>query len=134
MKTDTILLPIKKKYNDLIFSRTKTIEVRRGNIPNHIKKVVIYETYPTKKIVGYFVVDVIAEEQKHDAFTSFGEKMKIESKDYLEYLEGKHNAQLIFIKKVAKFNNPVRICGSAPQAFKYITDLELELIIKEGIK
>lgn len=53
-----IILSIKPKWAELIYSGKKTIEWRKS-IPKfqNIEKVFLYETYPVKKITGFFYWD-----------------------------------------------------------------------------
>jgi predicted transcriptional regulator len=54
-KSDTIILPIKPKYCEMIFARKKKFELRK-KIPGHIKRVVMYATAPVSMVVGEFSV------------------------------------------------------------------------------
>ena len=52
-----ILLPIKREYVNLIFNGEKKFEFRKRLCKEDISKIVIYETAPTKLVVGEVQVE-----------------------------------------------------------------------------
>lgn len=105
-----IILSIKPKWAELIYSGKKTIEWRksfpkRGNI----ECVYLYETAPVKKITGFFTLAEIKIYMLSDAFKQMKEiiEMGCVSVDDLQKYKG--NRDCIYgwnIDKVTRFSEP----------------------------
>ncbi len=54
-----ILLPIQPKYVKQIFDGTKKYEYRTRIPKKQIKSIIVYETYPTMKVVGELYIGEI---------------------------------------------------------------------------
>ena len=55
-KHEVALLSIRPEYVQQIIEGTKKVEFRKKVFSNTVKKVVVYSSYPQKRIVGYFRV------------------------------------------------------------------------------
>ncbi len=54
-----ILMSIKPKFVKQIFEGIKLFELRKKIFRREVKTIIIYESSPTKKIVGEFIIDKI---------------------------------------------------------------------------
>lgn len=124
-----IILSIRPEWTKLIFNGQKTIEMRR-NMPDKISKVLIYETAPTKKIVGEFEVVFqnirsgirIAKSELKDRICLNESQIK-----GLEFWDQKKEYNLLHIGKVIKYKNPLEIAEfgkKPPQNFCYLKGKE----------
>lgn len=82
----SILLSIKPIYVQRIFSGTKCFEFRK-RIPLDVQKVVIYETSPTKKIVGEFQVKRIIKASPQELWMKTKAKAGIDKVSFYKYFE-----------------------------------------------
>jgi predicted transcriptional regulator len=137
-----VLLSIKPKYANLIFSEKKRFEFRRNIFRNKsVNEVYVYVTSPEKKIVGKFLVAGI----KIGSPKSVWEETKgyggILRKEYNAYFKGSKIAYAIEIGDVLLFDEPIDPWKyddnfKAPQSFVYldrkvIDTLHLNATIKE---
>lgn len=120
----TILLSIKPDYVEKIFDGSKRYEYRRLACKEPINKIIIYETSPTKKVVG----EAIVEETLLASPTVLWEQTKKEAgisrKFFREYFRGKKNACAYKLGEVKKYDTPQNLSDlgilQAPQSFVYI--------------
>ncbi len=82
----SILLSIKPIYVQRIFSGTKCFEFRK-KIPLNIERVVIYETSPTKKVVGEFLVKRVIKASPQELWEKTKEKGGIDKFSFFKYFE-----------------------------------------------
>jgi predicted transcriptional regulator len=92
----TVLMSIKPTYARRIFDGTKRFELRRAPVKLALgDRVIVYESAPTKAVVGFFwVVDVVRDGpsvlwRRHR--NDFG----IDRGDFFAYFEGKETAHAI---------------------------------------
>ncbi len=109
MRTQKILLlSIRPKFAEKIFSGEKTIELRR--IPPKVEMndlVVVYVSSPVKAIWGIFVVECIEESD----LVTFWEKNKartgVSETEYLNYFEGTEKVYGIKLKDPLLSDHPI---------------------------
>lgn len=129
-----VVLSIKPEYTKKIFSFKKHYELRRQIFKKkEIKRVLIYESFPTKKIVGEFLIENIIYDTPNNIFKNYGEELGIEKEKYDKYFLGKKKAYAIKIGQVKKYENMLELkdlcLKKAPQSFQYIN-----LNLLEGFK
>lgn len=130
-KTKTILMSIRPKYANLIFSGEKKIEFRKNRIPDTIKRVVVYETMPTGKIVGYFEVEKIEKLSPCEMWQKYSSIAGIDKFDFEKYFSDKIIAYGILIEKYHRFDNAIDLRTTKytpPQSFKYLGYKEFNYI------
>lgn len=120
----TILLSIKPEYVKKIFLGEKKFEFRRQK-PNFPPSLVfIYESYPTKKIVGWFTVKRRISGTPEKIWNMCKNYAGIEEKKFFEYCQGNDIIYAFEIEKTFKFPNPIDPCTidrnfKPPQNFSY---------------
>lgn len=102
-----ILLSIKPEYSDKIFSGEKKFEFRRQKPKRRFEIVFVYESQPTKKIVGWFSVKKIISGSPHDVWKRCREVGGIEKDDYFEYCGDKKVIYAFEIDKTLHFESPI---------------------------
>lgn len=119
-----ILMSIKPKFVKQILAGTKLFELRKRNFKLEVKTVIIYESSPTKKIVGEFIIDKIIRDTPQKIYLDYSEKLGISKKEYFEYFRNINVAYAIKIKKVIKYEKELTLSDfnvkKAPQSYQYI--------------
>lgn len=131
-EAENILISIHPQYSKLIFSGEKRIEFRKSRIPHSIKRVVVYETMPTGKIVGYFEVNRVEILSPKEMWKKYGSIGGIEEKKFKEYFMGKETAYGILVKRAYKFNKTFNLStlkSVAPQCFKYLNEADIKKLL-----
>lgn len=126
----TILLSIKSKSVEKIFSGEKRVEFRKTGFSREIKHAVIYSTAPVKKIVGYFEVDFIYGDSPLNIWITHSRESGIDEEAYYKYYKGAKRHIVIGIKNPARIE-PVELSvlgmRKPPQTFCYLSDKQAEL-------
>ncbi len=126
-----ILLSIKPRFVEQIFSKKKTYEFRKQlwkncrNLELSDIKIYIYSTSPVKKIVGYFKSLWIYETDPHTLWEKCRIGAGIDWFEFREYFKDYEKGFAIWIKNLNKFVEPISpFCifseFHAPMNFIYI--------------
>lgn len=125
-----ILLPIKPKYAFAIEKKQKMVEFRKINFKNKSLDIcIVYASSPYKKMIGYFKIENIIEENIEDLWNKYKDIWWIEKKDLDDYYKGKKKWYVIKIWDFFSFKNhiaPKELINNfkIPQSFKYLNDYE----------
>lgn len=125
MNKTSILLSIKPKYANLIFSGVKLCEFRKVLPKKSFNKVYVYSSSPVKKIIGEFDVDSIVTGSKDAIWDMFSLKGGITKDEFYSYFTGE-TARVICIKNTNLYETPVDLpknISRPPQNFLYIDNL-----------
>lgn len=129
------LYSIKPQYSNLIFSGKKTIELRRKLPKTKNKIIAVYETNPTKKVIGLCEVSNYYE-LPIKKIQTFIKHARVEKEFLLNYYKNKKQFAAIEIVNYYKFKKPLaleefseerKVC--APQSFCYVINFNLSLIL-----
>ena len=119
-----VLMSIKPKFVRKIFEGTKIFELRKKIFLKKINTIVIYESSPTKKIVGEFIIDKIISDTPGKIYQKYNEYLGIDKVNYFEYFKNTNIAYAIKIKKVIKYEKELTLADfslkRAPQSYQYI--------------
>lgn len=120
-----VLLSIKPEYVEKIFSGVKKYEYRRSIFKNkEIKTVVIYSTFPVKKIVGEFKIKNIVKDLPEKLWELAPENTGIDKRKFMEYFDDKKEGYAIEIGKIEIYKTPKLLeelsIKKAPQSFLYL--------------
>ena len=119
-----VLMSIKPKFVRQIFEGVKLFELRKKIFRREVKTIIIYESSPTKKIVGEFIIDKIIIDTPQKIYLDYSEKLGISKKEYFEYFINTNIAYAIKIKKVIKYEKELTLSDfnvkKAPQSYQYI--------------
>ncbi len=135
MRADNfLLLSIRQPFSRLIILGKKKYELRKRTPKIDCKYALIYETHPTKAIIGMFEIN-----QMHiDSVENIWEITKVWScvsrEFFQEYYKDKKLGVAIEIKNVKKLDIPMSLSGlginRAPQDFMYVKSNNLEELIR----
>jgi len=120
-----ILLSIKPEYSNRIFSGEKKFEFRRQRPKHRLEMVYVYESQPTKKIVGWFNVKNIISGSPNDVWNRCGNVGGIEKEDYFRYCGDKEVIYAFEIDRVIRYDSPIDPSEldrgfSPPQSYIYV--------------
>lgn len=103
---DTILMPIRKRFADEIFSGKKLYEYRKS-IPKHpVKRVFVYEARGCKKVVGFFDVEEILLNYPDEIWEITGKFSGISPEEFFDYFKDREIAYAYKIALPVKFEIP----------------------------
>jgi predicted transcriptional regulator len=121
-----IVLAIKPKYAQKIYSGEKTFEIRRKIPKSMINRVYLYETTPVKKITGYFTLKRVFTGPVDRVWQVVAPKSGLTPDSFYVYCGQRSKVSALEINFVEKFEHPLnpyrempRFC--APQNFLYLT-------------
>jgi len=130
----TLLLSIRQPYSRLILMGKKTFELRKRQPKINCKYALIYETFPTKAIIGYFEIDKIHVKSVDQIWKMTKFKAQISEIDFHEYYKHKEIGIAIGIKKSQTLDNPIPLSNlgvkRAPQDFMYVENRAVGNLIK----
>ena len=119
-----MLLSIKPEYVNKIISGQKKYEFRKFHCHEGIDTIVIYETAPTKKVVGEVALLGIIEGDVEYVWRKTRDFGGILEKDYKAYYEGRKVAIAYQLGKVTLYDEPMELkdlgLDYVPQSFAYI--------------
>lgn len=144
-----VVFSIKPKNAKLIYEKKKTWEFRKvipfseRLIPEYLKYVLLYETYPVKRITGYFIADYpgpLIEGFPKEIWRKTSEKGKpgMSVHEFFDYCEWEKTCWIyaIPIKDTFQFQtslNPVNLgwWRKPPQNFQYVKKEWIKTILNE---
>lgn len=120
-----LLLSIKPKYSEKIFSGEKKYEFRKQKPRRVIDRVFIYECGPSKNIVGWFSVKGIHSGSPEEIWMKCKNLSGIEKKNYVSYCNGRKVIYAFEINETFQFDNPIDPFEMVsdfkpPQSFSYL--------------
>lgn len=134
----TLLISLFPRHSHNILMGVKTIELRKQS-PRHneegfrFQRVLIYETSPTKAIVGCFTPGRLLIKNP-SLWSSYTEDLRLTSKEIQDYLNNKEGYGIEIIDPKRINNIPLSTMKSVsifpPQGYRYLEDDDL---IKLGI-
>ncbi|MBX2999273.1 MAG: ASCH domain-containing protein [Caldilineaceae bacterium] len=135
MSSNAIVLSIRPHYVDMIFNRTKTVELRRSR-PKRVVQgslVLVYASSPIRSLVGAFKIAKIVEKPLGELWELVKDTAGVTKEEYLEYFQGLDSGVGIFLDDVWLLDAPINLDDWAeqgisfhpPQSFRYATDDEL---------
>lgn len=118
-----ILLSIKPKYVNKIFSGEKKVEYRKNVVPD-VELVYIYATVPIKKIVAEFKVNKVLCGTPNELWIETKDIGGIDFKDYCEYFARRDKAYAYIISNLQIYDTPLLLSDLGikrpPQNYQYI--------------
>ncbi|MDF3819002.1 ASCH domain-containing protein [Leptospira sp. 96542] len=124
-----VILSIKPEYAWAILNGQKTVEFRKNVFKRKINKVLIYSSAPDQVFLGYFSVKEIDRDSPNSLWKKYSKKGCISKDKFFHYYSDKNEGTSILIKKVFKFQTPLKPKSifksfTPPQSFQYC-DLDL---------
>jgi predicted transcriptional regulator len=134
-----ILLSIKPEYSNRIFSGEKKFEFRRQRPKHRLEAVYVYESRPTKKIVGWFSVKNVICGSPNDIWNRCGKIGGIEKEDYFKYCGNQKVIYAFEIDMAIRFDSPIELSEldptfTPPQSYVYLSHQQEQIIKRRKIK
>ena len=131
-----VILSIKPKYAEAILSGKKKCEFRKNPFSNGIKTVIIYESSPVSKIVGWFTIKKQYIGKPSYIWRMHSKKGGISKKEFDDYYNGSKIAVCLEIDKIKKLKPPLDPYELnddfiPPQSYRYASDRDLSFIIRK---
>ena len=89
------LLSIKPKYVEEIKKKSKLFEFRKQIFKQFTNEIWVYESAPTKKIVGKIIVSDIIKDSPKNLWRQTKQVAGINKEDFFKYFEGKEEGYAI---------------------------------------
>lgn len=121
-----MLLSINPEHVDNILQGTKIYEFRKRPCKRKVDKIVIYATYPVKKVVGEVEVIDILEMQKESLWKITRKQSGISKAFFDRYYEGRNTAVAYKLGEVIQYEKPHDLnefgVKVAPQSYMYLPE------------
>lgn len=119
-----MLLSINPEHVENILSGEKKYEFRKVKCTREIDKIVIYSTYPVKKVIGEVDVEEILFDTIDKIWNITSEFAGISKDFYDAYYENKEKAVAFKLGKIKKYKKALTLedlgVKCAPQSYMYI--------------
>lgn len=119
-----ILISINPEHVNNIFSGIKKFEYRKKVAKKDIKSIIIYSTYPEKRIVGEAKIRSIIAETPENLWRKTKDYSGISKEFFDVYFMGREIAYAYELYDVKKYKKPKQLLAygvhCAPQSFIYI--------------
>ena len=136
-----ILMSIKPKFSRLIFAGEKKYELRKTPIINKADKmVIVYESAPTKAIVGSFTINGVVRKAPTELWRDLKQDIGISKMELFAYFQQKQWGYAIEVGNPKLFKQRISLMElrehynswNPPQNFQYLrSDSEIEFIINK---
>ena len=111
------------KYASAIMDGRKTVEFRKGSIPETVKIVVVYASSPVQEVLGYFQVKQIEMACPSVLWERYGRFGAISRAAFRVYFRGVETGKALAISCAYRIQSPVRLSVLGvrpPQSFCYL--------------
>lgn len=119
-----ILLSINPEHVENIFNGNKRYEYRKVKCKQQADKIIIYSTYPIKKVVGEATIEKILEDSPERVWEITNKESGINLRYFEQYYEGREKAVAYKLSNIIKYSKPKELenygLKAAPQSFVYI--------------
>lgn len=121
-----VLLSIKPEYAFKIFEWTKKYEFRKSIFrEKNIKKIIVYASYPVKKVIWEFEIEHILYSDIEELWQETQQYSWISKAFFKQYFIEKEKWYAIKIKSTKKYQNALSLKNDfqinfAPQSFQYL--------------
>lgn len=120
------LVAIHPEFANLILTGEKRVEFRKRRFAEAVTHVVIYATWPVKKILGFFEVSGVHEDTPKKLWSRYGRVGGIGREVFSAYFGERPRGFAIEVGRVFTLSKPLPLSevsrsGSAPQSFQYIS-------------
>lgn len=117
------ILSIKPKYVRLIEQGIKKVELRRVIPKKRVSEIIVYESNPTKKVIGTFKIGDIHSDHPDKIWEKFGDVSGVTKEEFYNYFKNVKVGYAIGIENFSNFKTGVPLSEfgltKAPQSFQY---------------
>ena len=121
-----IILPIMKKWSDLIFKGQKKYELRK-KLPEGVSKIYVYESRGSGKVIGELKIKALHHLPLDDLWNLVKDGACVEEEFFRKYYEGKEEGVAVEIKSATLYPEPLPL-----SSFSLTAPPQNYCIIKSG--
>lgn len=127
------LMAIQPQYAQAILAGEKTVEFRKLALAPDIDTVLMYETAPTQRVVGFFKVDDTVRLAPSSLWRRFGSAGSIARPDFMSYYDTHRTGVGLVVGTVVRLAVPMPLSAlhprpAVPQSFSYLPAAVLDQI------
>ena len=119
-----ILMSIKPKYSEKIFSGDKKYEFRRKVSKLHVDRIIVYSSFPDKKVIGEVEVMDVVSKPINELWKLTKKYAGITYDDFEDYFDGCDVAYAYVLGKVTRYKKPKSLLDFdvrfSPQSYVYV--------------
>ena len=119
-----VLLSIKPKYAELIFSGIKKYEFRKAIFKEEVKTVIVYASSPVQKVIGEFQIESILSGTPDKLWSMTKKHSGVEEAFFDEYFAQREIGYAIKVKSYRKYKIALSLKDdfnlTPPQSFMYL--------------
>lgn len=119
-----LLMSINPEHVDNILAGTKKFEFRKTKCKEKIDSIIIYSTFPIKRVVAEVEVKDIIEDTPQAVWSKTRTAAGIDKTFFDRYYDGRSTAVAYVLGEVKKFSNPKVLSDygvkAAPQSYVYV--------------
>ncbi len=119
-----ILLSINPEHVENIIKGIKKFEYRTKVAKRDVDKIIVYCTYPTKKVLAEVEIKGILKDTPENLWERTKDFSGITKEFFMEYFKNREVAYAYQLGKVLKYNEPKELiefgCIAAPQSYMYV--------------
>ncbi len=119
-----ILLSINPEFVDKILSGEKRFEYRTRIAKKNVKKIIIYCTFPTMKVLAEAEIQSVLALSPEDLWNKTSDHSGISKERFFAYFSGRKVAYAYELGKVTSYKKEKSLadfgCKAAPQSFVYV--------------
>ena len=119
-----ILISIKPEYVERIINGTKKYEYRTKAAKSDIKSLIIYSTFPTKKVVAEVFIDDVLCYSPNELWDLTKDQAGISKIDFFKYFDNREKAYAYKLGKVKVYKSAKTLSDFgvkyAPQSYRYV--------------
>jgi len=120
-----ILLSINPEHVENILNGSKKVEYRKAKCRSDVDKILIYSTFPVKKVVGEVDLLEVIEDLPDNIWRLTAEDAGITKSFFDKYYKNRSKAFAFKLGEVTKYEEPFNLSdlgiNFAPQSFIYIS-------------
>lgn len=102
-----VILAVKPKYARLILAGRKEYEFRKAVFKDSVDTVFIYSSYPEKRIVAHFKVDIIHEDTPENLWRMSSDRAGLTEEEFFQYFGGREYGYAIRIRDLEILRIPL---------------------------
>lgn len=123
----SVILSIKPIYAQAIMNGTKKVEFRKKIFKRPVDKIFVYSSSPEQKIIGFFTISEIIEDEPKHLWAKFNKVGGIKKDAFFDYYKNSKTGFSIKIGEVEKFKEGVNPSDffenfCAPQSYIYLEE------------
>jgi len=133
----TVLLAIKPRFANAIMAGEKTVEFRKTRFRDGVSRVVVYASSPMQKVIGYFDVSHVDEDDPAALWDRYAEEGSISEDELMAYYGDADTGVAIGVGQAVPLAKPVPLRKlkrtlTVPQSFFYLDEKAVDRLLEHA--